>query len=429
MNIFEKNKFKINYELSFLILVILSYFLGFYFNEDSSGGGFVDFEHEWTSIVEFKKNFFSSLTSEQYESSRTPLFLILNLFNPFNDTEYNYRLSNLIFNLSLPLIFYFYLKNYNYQLDKRVIFLLISTLFLSPYFRTSSFWAHQENLPIFFTISSFLYLNILIKKKKFKDLNILILAIIASLSFYSDQKYIFTSFFCFLYLVQKFFFNKKKLLKIFLIFFLTALPSLYLFYLWKGILPVQSQYRIGFHYTNFSCSISILGFYFLPILIFLARKKFLKEIIGSISRKEFILIFIFVTFIFFTIPTFEDPWGRGIVYKVFYILKEKLDINIYIIKILFFVFTVISSFFIYLILRKNPLNFLPIFTITILSVFVERTYQEYFDPIIFLLIFSFFTFPKKLNIFNLNLVRLYTIFYLFLLIASNIYYQFFNLVN
>lgn len=429
MNILENNNIKINFEFLFLILVICSYFLGFYFNEDSSGGGYVDFEHEWTSIIEFKKDFFSSLTSEKYESSRTPLFLILNLLNPFNDTEYNYRISNLIFNLSLPLIFYFYLKNLSYQLDQRIIFLLISILFLSPYFRTSSFWAHQENLPIFFTISSFLYLNLLIKKNKFKDLNVLILAVIASLSFYSDQKYIFTSFFCFLYLVQKFIFDKKKIFKIFLIFFLTAIPSLYLFYLWKGILPVQSQYRIGFHYTNLSCSISILGFYFLPIIFYLVRNKILKKIIGSISIKELILIFIFILSIFFTIPSFEDPWGRGIVYKVLYILKLKLSINIHIIKILFSLFATMSIFFIYLILRNNPLNFLPIFTITILSTLVERTYQEYFDPIVFLLIFTFFTFPEKLNIYNLNLVRIFTIFYLFLLTASNIYYQFFNLVN
>ena len=104
-NILKKNYFNI-----YFIIVFLSFILGFFLNEDSAGGGLVDFEHEWTSINEFRLGIFSALTSIKYESSRTPLFLILNYFNPFNDTEYGFRLSNFIFNIFIPIPFFFSFK-------------------------------------------------------------------------------------------------------------------------------------------------------------------------------------------------------------------------------------------------------------------------------------------------------------------------------
>ena len=104
-NILKKNSITI-----YFIVVFLSFIFGFFLNEDSAGGGLIDFEHEWTSINEFKLGIFSALTSIKYESSRTPLFLILNYFNPFNDTEYGFRLSNFIFNIFIPIPFYFLLN-------------------------------------------------------------------------------------------------------------------------------------------------------------------------------------------------------------------------------------------------------------------------------------------------------------------------------
>ena len=69
-----------------IFLLSLSLFvIGFIFNEDSSGGGKLDFElHEWGNYLKFKSGIIDSLTSIEYESSRMPLFLILNAFNPFD---------------------------------------------------------------------------------------------------------------------------------------------------------------------------------------------------------------------------------------------------------------------------------------------------------------------------------------------------------
>ena len=78
---------KIN--LIIFILISLSFLIGFVLNEDSSGGGALDFKHEVVSINEFKNGIFDALSSIKYESSRMPLFLIINAFNPFSDNIQN----------------------------------------------------------------------------------------------------------------------------------------------------------------------------------------------------------------------------------------------------------------------------------------------------------------------------------------------------
>jgi len=114
----QTNTFKKNFYLYlYFLIVFISFLLGFFFNEDSSGGGLVDFKHEWTSIQEFKLGINSALTSMKYESSRTPLFLILNYFNPFNDAEYSFRFSNFIFNLFIPISFFYLLRKKYYDLS------------------------------------------------------------------------------------------------------------------------------------------------------------------------------------------------------------------------------------------------------------------------------------------------------------------------
>ena len=81
------------------IIIFISYLLGFYLNEDSAGGGELDFLHEWKTFLEFEKGIYSALTSLNYESSRTPLFPILNSFNIFAEDKYSLRLSNFIANI------------------------------------------------------------------------------------------------------------------------------------------------------------------------------------------------------------------------------------------------------------------------------------------------------------------------------------------
>ena len=101
---YQKKNFYI-YILSILILV--SYFFGFYINEDSAGGGKSDlYEHEWDNIQLFiNNNIFDVLDDPGYESSRPPLYLIINKYNIFASTIEGLRISYLLFSLSIPIAF------------------------------------------------------------------------------------------------------------------------------------------------------------------------------------------------------------------------------------------------------------------------------------------------------------------------------------
>lgn len=416
-----------NKSLFVLIISIFLFIIGFIFNEDSSGGGKLDFElHEWGNFLKFKSGIINSLTSIEYESSRMPLFLIINAFNPFDFNQYFYRLSNFIFNFLILIAFYISIRSFK-KFSKNDAIILTSIFMLSPYFRTSSYWAHQENLPFLFLFLSIFFFNYF-KLNTFEKQNyfykVLTLAILSSLSFYSDQKFIFLSLSFFLVLVI----NLNSIshqIKVFIIFFITSIPALYLFYIWKGILPIESQFRLGIYFENLSYAISIIVFYFLPILIHTIKKKILKDIIFDKKSYFFFIIILIINILF--IPNFDETWGNGVISKIFYLLKNKLGLNLLLLKIIYFFYIQFGSLLIFFILRKNIKNLLPFLTLILVSLVVEKTYNEYFDPLMFVLIFFYFSFEKYIIINKRKYINTYFLFYFTLLLGANIYYKFYNL--
>ncbi len=411
----------------YFLAVLLFFVIGFVLNEDSSGGGQVDFIHEYKSFLEFKSGIFSALTSLNYESSRTPLFLILNSFNIFAVDEYSFRLSNFIFNFFIIFSFYFCLK-FQKIYDQNLSILIVCVLLFSPYFRTSSYWAHQENLPFLFYFLALIFYN-LWKSNIDQNLfiKIFIIAFLSSLSFYCDQKFIFVSFSTFFFFLIKFNFEINKSYKVFFIYFLTSLPAFYLFYIWGGILPKESQFRIGFYRENISSSLSIIAFYFLPIILIYFKDILKNKISLKFNKIDLLIFFLFFVINLITIPNFDSSWGQGVIHKLFYILKFKIGIYNYIIVFVYLAFLQLISFTIYILLKNNLLNFLPIIIITLISSFVERTYNEYFDPLIFVLIFTFFKFNENFKINQKQLIVLYSFFYFSFLVFANLYYKYFNL--
>ena len=422
MNLYLNTKIKNKFSYILFVLILILYIAGFYLNEDSAGAGKLDFVHEWKSFLEFKKLGLKALSSESYESSRTPLFLILNSYNFFAYNEYTYRLSNFIFNFFI-LISYFICLSTQKKYDHSQIIILTSLLLLSPYFRTSAYWAHQENFPFLFYFLSLIFL------KKFDNnldnnfvLKITIIAFISSLSFYSDQKFLFVSLFSFLYLFFKSDLNYNKKILIFVIFSLSSIPAFYLFYIWEGFMPIHSQFRLGFYRENISASISIICFYFIPILITIS-KKFFKSI-----NKNDLIIFAVVLFLnLYSLPNFNSSWGNGIIFKLFFVFKNHLNINLLLLQIIYILFIQICTSAIYLLLKNNLLNFLPLILIILASSIVERTYNEYFDPLILVLVFTYFKFNKNLVTINGKIIRNYAIYSFLFLVFANIYYRYFDL--
>ena len=106
-------RYKLNRNLPYLfatILIISSYFLGFYLNEDAAGGGKIDFySHEWGNINLFANSKISeALIDPRFHSGRTPLYLIINKFNPYIKNIEEFRISYLVFATTIPILFLYF---------------------------------------------------------------------------------------------------------------------------------------------------------------------------------------------------------------------------------------------------------------------------------------------------------------------------------
>ena len=418
--------YKLNYNLLYLllsILIILSYFLGFYFNEDAAGGGKIDlYSHEWDNINFFKNFEISAALSDlRYRSGRTPLYLIINKFNPFTNNIEEFRISYLVFASTIPFLFFVFLKKNFQNINSNILLFLSCTIMLSPYFRTMSFWADQEGLAIFFLLLSLISLTYL-SKLKYKNNNkkyylfAILTIFFSSLSFYSDQKYIFLSIFIYLSLVFK---NDLKFFLYYsLICFIFSLPALYLFYIWGNILPHESQFRLVFSPNGLNYFFSIIGLYLVPIFIVLIIEKKIKNLFLNLKKLDLAIFLTIAIFLFFNLPDSPRYDGVGVVFKFLSVASSKFDINW---NLILFVYYVSNLFFLSLLIvffKKDLKNysFFVIYLIGFMSTYA--VHQQYVDPLFFLLVFCYFNFIDKIKISNLKYIATYSLFYCFMLFGA-----------
>ena len=158
---------KDNYKILPFILIffsLFSFFLGFYLDENSAGGGgyLGDWVNAWLNLqLVLNNDILTAINHEDYYSNRTPLLYILHkVFNPFVASEAGYRSSVFFISLAVPVLFYFCLKQKFKKEDNLLLLLSASTIFLSPYYRTSSYWGLEENYGLICLFLSFLCLNL-----------------------------------------------------------------------------------------------------------------------------------------------------------------------------------------------------------------------------------------------------------------------------
>ena len=196
-----------------IFLCIFSFFLGFYFDENSAGAGTYtgDWVHIWKNIQTFANNdlltalkYTDSSESSIYQSSRTPLIYVLNkLFNPFLYDPIVYRRSIFAISLTTPIIFYFCLKQ-KFRENYNSLFLLAAFIpLLSPYYRTTAFWGLEENYGIIFMLLTFLVYNIFMESEHQSDkknyAQLFLISFFSSCCLYFDQKLIIIPLICFFF--------------------------------------------------------------------------------------------------------------------------------------------------------------------------------------------------------------------------------------
>jgi hypothetical protein len=441
-NYYKQNFFKF-LSIFLIFLTVIFFFYGFLVGENSAGaGGFKgDFDNFWTTLQTFLNN--DILTSIKisgeivmpgqerlYISSRTPLIFIFNkVFNPFVESKINFIRSIFFFSLLAPILFYYSLKIKFPKTNKIILILLSCIILLSPYFRTSSYWGLEENYGILFIFISYILLEKFFRKKKIniftKCLKLFFLTLISSLCVYFDQKLLIIPLFCFIKII---FSNEKMFMKILtcLLYFLFSIPFLYLIFLWGNIIPridaVTRTIGNNFYLSHVGFSLTIIGFYFIP-LFFFKNENAIKSIKSYFMDNKnlyfflFFLLYLLLTIFFDDYQNSKYPvLGKGVIHKI-----SILFFNDFLIQKIFVYFNFIFFYFIIAIfLNKNITNGLLLFYFVISSIFVYPIQQEYYDPLILILLFLFFNLKLKINYKNVFILFFYLLSFL---ISAKIYYS------
>ena len=204
--------------------------------------------------------------------------------------------------------------------------------------------------------------------------------------------------------------------------------------LWGGILPTHDKIYTGLgkelYPGNFGYACTIIAFYFLPFLFF-KEKNFLQLIKSFfLKKKNNYLILLFLAYLLFLLIfsflsqqdllNINYTLGKGFVHKFSLILFQDHSIRSIFIYFSFFVAWIIILIF----LESNVKDSLILLYFFILSIFTKPILQEYFDPLILVMIFTFFSSKVLINYKNSMILFLYLSIFL---ISSNIYY--YNLLN
>ena len=290
----------------------------------------------------------------------------------------------------------------------------------------------EENYGFIVLLLTFLFLNYFLSNDDQDGYKIyfqlLLLTFFSSLCIYFDQKLVLIPVICFLTIIKS-----KKLIKFkilsFLFYLILSLPFIYLMILWGGIFPsvLTEHRRLGnqLYLDHIGYVSTIIAFYLLPLLLFkgeniinLIKNFFLK-------RGNYYLISLFFIYLFYLISSndfsqqdfknIHSIVGKGFLHKSSIILFE----NYLIWKIFTFFSFFISWLIIIIFVDRNFKDSLILLYFFILSIFARPILQEYFDPLVFLMVFTFFSSKLFINYKNSIILFLY---FSILLISSNVYY-------
>ncbi len=417
--------------------ISVSFFLGYIFRENSTGGGPEFYQLSWPIIQSFKENFLYTIKNYGiFHDYTIPFSHIINAYlNPFSDVITNFQLSITIISFITFLIFALAVKRIFSSINFIDILLTSSVFLLLPFFRTSAFWGKNENYGWLFLILA-LYFFSKIKKdvhNNFKDveiLNIIFFCFTSACALYARQALAFLPISYFLYL----FFNKanKKIIITSVISFsIFAIPSLLLIMIWGNVFDIKNQgsesffgWWINFNhiFKNFPILLSFWGFYLLPFLFIELLNSNLKFIFNNYFKS---FLFSLITFIFLLNMNLLDYLGEytiagGAILKVNYLIEKNNFL-------LLLIFSSIGFSILVRLFKENPRNNATILLpILVIYGFPNLLYQEYFEPLILIIFFLALDTDMKKKYFNkISLSNFVFISYFAIYLIGSIYFKHF----
>ena len=136
-----------------------------------------------------------------------------------------------------------------------------------------------------------------------------------------------------------------------------------------------------------------------------------------------LVIFLIVSIILFlTLPNEPKFEGVGIIFKFFSLVSNKFNINWYLILSIYYIFNLFFLFLLLVLLKKDLKNYLFIIIYALIYAWSLVTYQQYVDPLFFILIFCYFNFIDEIKVINIKYIYAYFLFYFFMLFGA-LYYR------
>lgn len=404
---------KNNFHILINLLLILTVYVGFSFDENITGGPKLDFYHALKQVTSFSKDFyFTFFNYDKIETSTrispiftSSLYLTIDFFGDVNIARF-FLLNVLLLNQ------YFFFKclcisTLKYNFDKKTLLILSSVIYLSPSFRANIIWPESAMFGLlFFLISLLYYLKFRIHPKlKYSLMNIFFLA----LSAYVRPSYCLFAIFFFYKFSMHYFFVNKSIRNIVIITFINLILSLPAFF-YVFILDIFFIDYGGLsknYFNKISIISTIIFFHMVPVAFF-----YKNQIKFNIKKDIMIFLFILLT-LFFIASNFDYQLsyaGGGIILHI----SNYLFNNNY----LFYIFFLISTFYILKIIFLNKIDNFLIISILFLLTPQYHIFHKYYDPLVIILSLTCINFGNiKINYNNQKFLIMIYIFYIFLNLA------------
>jgi hypothetical protein len=258
--------------VSFLLLsaVVCLFLVGFFLGEDALAGGVRSdlYTFHGPTIYQFHDHPWRQVLPD-YNSATTPLFHILESFNPTLGHDTAFRASNLVIALlTVVLLTVAMLRRFAAEATlRRPILLIGGSILLSPYFRAEAYWASTDILPIFFVALTAL-LILPTQDGEEQPVNPYLLILLAAVcswsAFFTRQTFLFAPAYAGLLLLTTL---RRERWLTFILFAAPIVPAVFLVHLWHGFVPPQFQHHQKLSIDGVVAPLSIIFTYAIPFLI------------------------------------------------------------------------------------------------------------------------------------------------------------------
>ena len=174
------------------------------------------------------------------------------------------------------------------------------------------------------------------------------------------------------------------------------------------------------YFDHIGYAVTIIAFYFVPFLFFKKENIFNLVKITFSKKSSYYLFLLFLIYIlsliilsYFTNESslnIDVSIGKGYIHKLSYILFEKNFIR----EIFIYFAFIISWIIILIFINQNVKDILILLYLFFVALITLPILQEYFDPLIFIMVFTFFNIKIFINYKNAIILFLYFSFFLIL---------------